>query len=328
MENQAKANTMNTQAQAKTTNRLFFASSKTYKEDGHTYRIRAEVRLDDECKNGHEDFSVTGDIYKVHANGRETWQSGCCIHEEISKHFPQLREFVRLHLCDYRGVPSYPVENGFYHIQNGNRKAVEKLLYCCTSETVDEAMTLKDKDKLFFKSWLESHCLPAKWQAAADQAIASLESLQTGSLEGCKFVSQATKSHYEPMTDGEKALLAGRLESGYYTPDQIKAREVAKIDRVIADSLDWYDKKVKEAQQDKELHAHLYALIRQVSGDDIKAFERIKDNTIIYDHCSAIAFNWKSFATDKVTDEEIAKFTEILPSSTLLSSYTVENKGK
>lgn len=319
---------MTNQAQAKTTNRLFLASSKTYKENGHTYRIRVKVRLDDETNNGYEDFSVTGDIFKVSRNGRETWQSGGCIHEEISKHFPQLREFVRLHLCDYRGVPPYPVENGFYHIQNGNRKAVEGILYCCQPWEIGKAMTLKDKDTLFFKSWLESHNLPARWQAVASQAIASLEALQTDSLAGCKFVSQATKSNYKPMTDEEKALIAGRIESGYYAPEQTKAREVAKIEEAIADSLDWYDKKVKEAQQNKELHAHLYALIRQVSGDDIKAFERIKDNTIIYTHRDAIAFNWKSFPTDRVKDEEIDKFTEILPSSPLLSGYTVENKGK
>ena len=41
--------------------------TKLYREDGQQYKITAEVRFDDECKNGHKTFSITGEILR---NGR------------------------------------------------------------------------------------------------------------------------------------------------------------------------------------------------------------------------------------------------------------------
>lgn len=85
---------------------------REYTEDGTTYRIRAVVRWDDECGNGHNSFSVTGTIEQ---KGKYKWldYSGGCIHEEIVKHFPELAPFIKWHLCD-SDMPMYYFANTMY----------------------------------------------------------------------------------------------------------------------------------------------------------------------------------------------------------------------
>jgi len=42
--------------------------------------IKAEVRYDDECNNGHNSFSITGEIF---IPGRRDCEACGCLHEEI-----------------------------------------------------------------------------------------------------------------------------------------------------------------------------------------------------------------------------------------------------
>ena len=76
-----------------------------------------KIRLDDECENGHQDFSITGDIYqKGKPKTDRYFLSGGCIHEEILKVRPDLKIFVNLHLSDYDGVPMHPTANMIYFL--------------------------------------------------------------------------------------------------------------------------------------------------------------------------------------------------------------------
>jgi hypothetical protein len=86
--------------------------------EGNTLFI--EIRLDDECKNGHQDFAITGSGYE---KGKPLTDcnliyGGCC-HDEIIAARPDLKIFVDLHLSDYEGIPMYAAENGFYHLRAG-----------------------------------------------------------------------------------------------------------------------------------------------------------------------------------------------------------------
>lgn len=85
------------------------AASRYYRENGHQYRITAELRFDDERRNGHETFSITADIRE---DGRE-YMGGCC-HEEIAKHFPELAHLTQWHLVSTDG-PLHYVANSMYH---------------------------------------------------------------------------------------------------------------------------------------------------------------------------------------------------------------------
>jgi len=76
--------------------------------------IRAEVRYDDECRNGHNTFAITGDIY---IPGRRDIEAGGCLHKEIAEHFPELAPYIKWHLCSSDG-PMHYVANAVYHASN------------------------------------------------------------------------------------------------------------------------------------------------------------------------------------------------------------------
>lgn len=111
---------------------------KLYKEDGsavdeadmfQVYRIKATVRHDDRCNNGHNTFSITGEISRTVGDGhreRTHWQhdSSGCIHDEIAQHFPELAHLIKWHLCSTDG-PLHYVENTRYWL-GWSREAVSK----------------------------------------------------------------------------------------------------------------------------------------------------------------------------------------------------------
>lgn len=81
-------------------------TSKEFSEDGQKFRITARLRFDDECQNGHETFSITGDL-DIFERGRIRDYSGGCIHEEIEKHFPELAHLIKWHLVSTDGPMHY-----------------------------------------------------------------------------------------------------------------------------------------------------------------------------------------------------------------------------
>jgi len=85
---------------------------KEYQESGRKYRIRAELRFDDQCGNGHRTFSLTGEVQRA---GGGAWEedSGGMIHDEIAKRFPGLAPFTRWHLTSTDG-PLHYVANTVY----------------------------------------------------------------------------------------------------------------------------------------------------------------------------------------------------------------------
>lgn len=78
-------------------------------------KVRAFVRFDDDCRNGHNSFAVTGETYRP---GRlpDSWvvDSAGCVHEDIAAAFPELAHLIRWHLCSTDG-PMHYVGNAAYH---------------------------------------------------------------------------------------------------------------------------------------------------------------------------------------------------------------------
>lgn len=123
---------------------------KVYTEAGTTYHIKATVRYDDQCGNGHNTFSITGEIDRKAKNGRWVDDCGGCIHEEIAKRFPALAPFIKWHLVS-SDQPMYYIENTLYHaLEHGPKMAhvffddpahgvkAECVKYC----TVEEALEM------------------------------------------------------------------------------------------------------------------------------------------------------------------------------------------
>jgi hypothetical protein len=84
--------------------------SPVYKdEDGRNHQVKVEIRYDDSCGNGHNTFSITGDVYLCAdlSEARVRWESGGCIHEEITKAMPELSPLVKWHLVSSDGPMHY-----------------------------------------------------------------------------------------------------------------------------------------------------------------------------------------------------------------------------
>jgi hypothetical protein len=82
---------------------------------GHGALIKAEVRYDDRCCNGHNTLSITGTIY---IPGRRDIEAGGCLHDAIAKHFPELEPFIKWHLVSTDG-PMHYLSNTRYHLEQG-----------------------------------------------------------------------------------------------------------------------------------------------------------------------------------------------------------------
>lgn len=87
-------------------------ASREWRAGGQTGRITAELRFDDNCRNGHHSFAITGT-----AKAGRDHEIGGCIHEEIARYFPELAPLIKWHLFDQTG-PMHYVANTLYFAGN------------------------------------------------------------------------------------------------------------------------------------------------------------------------------------------------------------------
>lgn len=75
--------------------------------------ILVELRFDDNCKNGHESFAITGEIRDSRIR-RDNGIVKCgCIHDEIITHFPEFSHLIKWYLCGTDG-PMHYIANTCY----------------------------------------------------------------------------------------------------------------------------------------------------------------------------------------------------------------------
>lgn len=88
--------------------------------------LSVELRFDDECGNGCEMFSVTGDVRRP---GRLV--AAGCLHDDIAEVFPELAPLIKWH-CTFTDGPTHYVANTCYHagdrdcngLRSGERKPI------------------------------------------------------------------------------------------------------------------------------------------------------------------------------------------------------------
>jgi hypothetical protein len=71
--------------------------------------LRVSIRHDDECKNGHNSFSITGEV--IGKIGR--YIAGGCLHDDIERAFPELAHLIKWHLSSTDG-PMHYIANTLY----------------------------------------------------------------------------------------------------------------------------------------------------------------------------------------------------------------------
>lgn len=284
--------TQNTTTENKT-NSLVYKTSKLIKSG--TQKIYVSIRLNDECKNGLKDFSITGDIYKGESKADKNHLMGGCIHDEISKYFPEFKVFIKLHLADYEGIPMYAVENGFYHLTNGfNNTPINspkfKAEFCeCYRITEKQFEVLsQSKNKLQYAVNLEKLSILKQWKTEAKEAIELLEALTNSS-----FLVDSKKTQYHAPTPEELKEEEEKQSNGYYTKEAEQEREKAKQNLKL---------KKLEAERDAEIEKHNleFEVKKQVL---LVGGTKALDNCIFYNHTKTLSFNWKSW--DKLDSETV-----------------------
>lgn len=271
------------------TNTLKYTVVKSFREKGITYKVITTIKLHDECKNGTCSWSITGILQQKKGNGRFYDIGHGCIHEEILKASPKLKMFVDLHLCDWRGTPSYPVENGYYFLQKDKNQAKEYL------RVTDEEMGILSKcdNKEYFKYQLFALGIVERWQAESKKAIQTLEEL-TGDVWVNPY-KESEERHRFVLSDEEREEMEGKILSGYYTESAIQERKeaerIAKIEKRKNEVIKTFEKIINKATKEKDVKL-------AILGAGL-----LSDNYIYYVEGNNVVFNYYSYH-DKVTEEE------------------------
>ncbi|RWO06327.1 MAG: hypothetical protein EOS07_22070 [Mesorhizobium sp.] len=98
-------------------NQIFGTVARPISGYGKGATIRAELRFDDNCKNGHSTFAITAEIRDPRMR-RDRGIVACgCLHDEIAKTFPELAPLIRWHLVSIDG-PMHYIANTVYMASN------------------------------------------------------------------------------------------------------------------------------------------------------------------------------------------------------------------
>lgn len=263
------------------------------------------IRLDDECKNGHQDFSITGTGWQKGKprTDRNMIYGGCC-HDAIIKARPDLKIFVDLHLADWEGIPMYAVENGFYHLTNGfnNTKpdaptfAQEFIEYYRLSPAQWEGLRTS-KNRLQYAVRLKELGILDAWKAQANEAIKQLES-----MTGKTFKPDSIKSQYHAPTEEELKEEQEKQKNGYYTPEAEAQRAEAKRKEEFEELRAEYQRDLDELALEYEVDLAI------LTAGGKKALK----SAIFYNHRNEVVLNWNR---KDLSDSEIEsiKSTIILP---------------
>ncbi len=290
----------------KTSDKLIYTASKIKGNE----KIDVTIRLDEECRNGYEYFSMTCNGYEKVGN-RWVDTFGGCSHDEILKVFPEFEIFKTVHLWSFGGFGTHAVANGFYFLKNGFDKCGiydENFAqyYCnyfkCSSEQFE---ILKDSENKFeFSVLLVELGIVAGWKKIVNKAISELEK-----LTGLKFQSKYEKDKNDISINADKLKEFRELKkSGYYNKEAKQEREKkrlsdlnkAMIDKVNAD----YKKAVLKHENERQINLEL---IRQ--GFEISPRTGNIKGAIYHNHSNELNFNW---STEKIHKSIILDFANNL----------------
>lgn len=98
------------------TKKVYFLN-KEY--NGQKVDLIITLRYDDECGNGLNSFSITGELYKASRRNDSALISCGCLHDEIKVIAPEYSKFIKWHLMSSK-EPLYYFENTLYWANNNN----------------------------------------------------------------------------------------------------------------------------------------------------------------------------------------------------------------
>ena len=138
--------------------------------------ITIKARLNDECKNGHEDFGLTYDMWENVVSNKTWCAGGCAAGNDDQIVRKAIRTFglepvERVHLSDMNGVPMYPTANAIYHAKNSGFEVFRDYLRL-TDEEAKQAFYIDDELGLYV--WLLDNGIIDRWKNEANEAIKAI----------------------------------------------------------------------------------------------------------------------------------------------------------
>lgn len=270
--------------------------------------IEISARLNDECKNGHEDFGLTYNMWEEVVSGR-TWCAGGCA---AGNDDPTVRQAIeqlgfgpveRVHLCDMNGVPMYPTANAIYHAKNSGFEVFRDYLRL-TDEEAKQAFYIDDELGLYV--WLLDNGIIDRWKNEANEAIKAI--INGRDIE---FESTATKKqgHWYFKVEPTKERLDGQrylIQTGYYNCDNYdQHRQEENLQEVRKKlSIEYHEKQIEKAKAEIRLKKAFLAMLEE-HLTEFSDPVTVADNWIFYDHRSEIVFNWNTgFGRDQVSEND------------------------
>jgi hypothetical protein len=255
--------------------------------EGSDYRrFEIKITLADECRNGHNDFSLTASGWSKD-NFKQEMDCGGCMHEEILKLRPDLKPFADLHLSDAKGNPMYASANGFYHLTNSTKEVTKHYLRITNAEYKE---LRESEDEQHFCFLLEELGVPQRWGQEAKSTIQLLES-----MTGETFEDNSMRYQYTPMEPIKKSMYRARIRVGYYDQEEKERRAwektEAKVRNLTNQLTETADKAIQKIIDELFIKIHLLEI-----GVDL-------DNVIYYNHTNEVCFNWRDYGK-KISKEE------------------------
>ena len=261
-------------------NELIHKCSKTVND----IVVYVTIKLNDECKNGHNDFRITGKVYEKGKpkTDKHLIVCGCC-HEYILNAFPEFKIFVDLHCCSSDGYPDFLGINAAYYMRIKDKEGAINNLRC--DNDMYEKLYPYHVDNLLFKKAIVDNGLLDIWSKQAKKAIAYLEE-----LTGDEFIED---KHVPFFSEDEIRLLG----SGTITLESVQA----KMDKRRGEERMKQVEEIEDRCKKQFLSANLEKKVRLLMLD----FD--SENWIWYAHSNTLCFNWKNYERE-VTKEEVELF--------------------
>ena len=266
------------------------------------------ARLNDECKNGHEDFGLTYEKYEGKVCDRNMTGGGCAADNDDPIVRKAIRTFglepvERVHLSDMNGVPMYPTANAIYHAKNSGFEVFRDYLRL-TDEEAKQAFYIDDELGLYV--WLLDNGIIDRWKNEANEAIKAI--INGRDIE---FESTATKKqgHWYFKVEPTKERLDGQrylIQTGYYDCDNYdQHRQEENMQEVRKKlSTEYYEKQIEKAKAKIRLNKAFLAMLEEHLAEFSDPVT-VADNWIFYDHRSEIVFNWNTgFGRNQVSEKD------------------------
>jgi hypothetical protein len=295
------------------TNSLVYKVGKKSKD----FDAVIKIKLNDECKNGHQDFSITADLYEHGKPESDKYclGGGCC-HDDILKIAPEFKQFVNLHLCDKDGIPMYASANGYYHITIGFDNTTDQKEKFCEYYRVTplEYEILKQTSSADqYGFMLVKLGIVNRWKTEAKEAIKELER-----LTGDTFINDSKKSNLgltpERLTELEKLD-----NEGYFSPENIAQRKAEQLAKLKADKI---------AKIEAEYKQRIELAEKQKAIELFCAENILTDNVIYHEYKGDITvnFNWKTYEIQTPEADILKAFSGDIP--TILKGIKINNNSK